>query len=684
MTFFYLRDKDELESQRKRIAELEKANQNLRTELLECKHADETLNRKLSLLESVMQATDVMLVLLDPQFNFVWVNSAYAKTCGMKPEEMVGKNHFSLYPNAENEAIFRKVRDTGEKVFYKDKPFFFPDQSERGVTYWDWSLTPLKDAYGNVTGLVFSLRETTKYKQVEEALRESEERLRLLGDNLPDSALYQYVYELDGSVRFLYISTGIERLNGVSAQDVLQDPNTLYRQVLPEYLERLFEAESLSARELSDFDMELPMQLPSGQIRWMRLHSRPRRMSDGRVIWNGVQIDVTERKRAEEALKKVHERLEEKVKERTEELEKAYNSLKESEKGLAEAQKIAHIGNWEWDFVTGEVYWSDELYRIFGRNSQEAGASYEKLLKYVHPEDRDYVDNAIKRTLNEQPLGIDYRIILPNGEERTVHSQAELTFDEKNIPIRAKGIVQDITERKKAEEALKNLETIRKKEIHHRIKNNLQVISSLLDLQAEKFKNRKCIQDSEILEAFKESQDRVVSIALIHEELHEGEGEDTLNFSLYLQRLVENLFQSYSLGDSNISLNMSLKKNIFFDMDIAVPLGMIVNELVSNSLKHAFPDRDKGKIEIKLFENKLSSYKGEFAKKATTYTLIVSDNGVGIPENIDIESSDTLGLQLVTILVDQLDGEIELKGDKGTKFMIRFSVEEKEELVLEY
>ena len=107
--------------------------------------------------------------------------------------------------------------------------------------------------------------------------------------------------------------------------------------------------------------------------------------------------DITERKKAEEALKKAHESLEEKVEERTVQLEKAYKSLKESEEGLAEAQKMAHIGNWEWDIVTDEVYWSDELYRIFGRNPQELAPTYDEFLNYVHPDDRDYVDNAIKK-----------------------------------------------------------------------------------------------------------------------------------------------------------------------------------------------------------------------------------------------------------------------------------------------
>ena len=172
--------------------------------------------------------------------------------------------------------------------------------------------------------------------------------------------------------------------------------------------------------------------------------------------------DITERKKTEEALKKAHDSLEEKVKERTSELEKAYNSLKESEKGLSETQKTAHIGNWDWDLVTGEVYWSDEMYRIFGRNPQELAPTYNEFLNYSHPDDRDYVDNFIKKGLKGEPIDIDHRIILANGEERAVHAQAEVIFDEENIPIRAKGTAQDITERKKSEEKIQSLGLVTK------------------------------------------------------------------------------------------------------------------------------------------------------------------------------------------------------------------------------
>jgi len=125
--------------------------------------------------------------------------------------------------------------------------------------------------------------------------------------------------------------------------------------------------------------------------------------------------DITERKKAEEALKKAHESLEEKIEERTVQLDKAYKSLKESEEGLAEAQRMAHIGNWDWNIFTGELYGSDELYRIFGRNLQELTPPYDEYLSYVHPDDRDYVDNVFKRATNGKSYSIDHRIILASA-----------------------------------------------------------------------------------------------------------------------------------------------------------------------------------------------------------------------------------------------------------------------------
>ncbi len=153
----------------------------------------------------------------------------------------------------------------------------------------------------------------------------------------------------------------------------------------------------------------------------MRLHSRPRRLPDGRTIWDGVQIDITEQKRTEIKLKETLDNFEKLVKERTAELETALNLLKESEKGLAEAQKIVKVGNWDWDIVTDEVSWSDETYRIFELDPQEFSATHNSFLNHVHPDDRDYVDDVVKKALRGEPFRIDYRIILSNEKERSTY-----------------------------------------------------------------------------------------------------------------------------------------------------------------------------------------------------------------------------------------------------------------------
>lgn len=186
---------------------------------------EEALRRERALLASVTDATDVMLVYLDPQFNFVWVNKAYADTCRMTPAEMIGKNHFALYPDQENETIFRRVRATGEPVFFKDKPFEFPDQPERGITYWDWSLTAVKDSSGSVSGLVFSLRETTPYVRTRQALRESDERYRLLFESIGEGlAVHEIITDESQrpiDYRFRDVNPAFEHLTGLKRADIV-------------------------------------------------------------------------------------------------------------------------------------------------------------------------------------------------------------------------------------------------------------------------------------------------------------------------------------------------------------------------------------------------------------------------------------------------------------------------------
>lgn len=212
-------------------------------------------------------------------------------------------------------------------------------------------------------------------------------------------------------------------------------------------------------------------------------------------------------------------------------------------------------------------------------------------------------------------------------------------------------IFRDITERRQAEEAKKNEMLL--KEIHHRIKNNLQVISSLLYLQS------KDIKDKDVLEMFKESQNRVKSMALAHEKLYRSKDMERVDTGEYIKDLANYLFQSYSIDSKVIGLNIKAE-NILLGIDVAIPCGFIINELITNSLKHAFPDGRKGELCI------------DFHSENNKFILAIGDNGIGLPEDLDIRNTETLGLKLVTTLVEQIRGNIELDRSNGTKFKITF------------
>ena len=191
------------------------------------------------------------------------------------------------------------------------------------------------------------------------------------------------------------------------------------------------------------------------------------------------------------------------------------------------------------------------------------------------------------------------------------------------------------------------------KEIHHRVKNNLQIISSLLNLQSYH------ISDKQFVDAFNDSKNRVKSMALVHERMYETKDFTKINFGDYIKSLARDLFKTYNTTN-DISLDVNVDHDSF-NIDTAIPCGLILNELISNSLKYAFPDGRKGKIQINVHAN------GDNCTE-----LFFSDDGIGIPEKINVKEVDTLGLKLIHILIDQLDGSSELIRSNGTCFKIKF------------
>ncbi len=211
-----------------------------------------------------------------------------------------------------------------------------------------------------------------------------------------------------------------------------------------------------------------------------------------------------------------------------------------------------------------------------------------------------------------------------------------------------------VEEKRQTEAALQEKELLLK-EIHHRVKNNLQVISSLLSLQAG------YIEDPRSRQLFSDSQHRVKSMALIHEKLYQSKNLAGIDLAEYIRCLADDLIRSYGVDSERIALEINAEE-VFLKVDAAIPCGLLLHELLSNCLKHAFPGGRPGAIRIDLWSNP----EGHLC-------LLVRDNGVGLPEELDFLNTDSLGLQLVKMLAEQLDGTIELVRDTGTVFRITFA-----------
>jgi PAS domain S-box-containing protein len=273
----------------------------------------------------------------------------------------------------------------------------------------------------------------------------------------------------------------------------------------------------------------------------------------------------------------------------------------------------------------------------------------------ISEKQRKSIDKAIE---TQSPVRSEIKMSLPKGE---------MWLDTKIIPLKDKndkifavmGISRDVTSQKNTEAALRSSldeKVVLLKEIHHRVKNNMQIISSLINLQSD------YATDESTIKMFEDSKNRIRTMALIHEKLYMSEDISLINFSKYINSLTTKLLEFYSLKSRSITIKV-ISDNITMDIDSAIPCGLLINELLSNSIKYAFPDGREGNIVIKMHI------------KDDYYVLSVEDDGVGFPEEIDFMNPTTLGLQIVQTLAQQLDGNIELETNGFTRFKIIFKVE---------
>lgn len=339
----------------------------------------------------------------------------------------------------------------------------------------------------------------------------------------------------------------------------------------------------------------------------------------------------------------------------------AEEALREGEERLRIALQAGQMGTWEWDITTGQVTWSETLEAIHGIAPGTFPGTYEAYCSDIHPEDRDRVTDTIAKTLAEgSDHWITYRIVLPDDRVRWVEDRGRLFVDDDEMgrPVRMSGVCMDITDRKHAEDQLKA--SLREKEVllrevHHRVKNNLQVISSLLSLQAG------FIEDPKGQAMFADCRYRIHSMALIHQSLYQSESMAQIDFGAYLHALARDLFRAYAIDGERIRLAASVD-NIPLTIDTAVPCALLAHELVSNCLKHAFPHEQAGHIWV-MFRRQPDG----------KLQLQVRDNGVGLPDAVTPDTVESFGLQLVDILREQLRATLELQRRPGTTVTITFT-----------
>ncbi len=332
-------------------------------------------------------------------------------------------------------------------------------------------------------------------------------------------------------------------------------------------------------------------------------------------------------------------------------------AIAESERRLREAERIAQMGNWELDHKSLKMVWSEQLYQIFEIDDCQNNISYEQFLSRIHPDDRIKTDLAIKQSIEyREPLEVLCRIHLPGKKEKVVRMLSESVYDELNNPHRSMGVMQDVTKNIETELQLKqslNEKQVLIAEIHHRVKNNLALIFSLLQLEMTG------IDDQKTKEILFNSIMRIRTMSLIHEKLYSITDFSNVPFHTFTNSLTQILSDHYN-SDNRISVHFELEE-VLLNVNQAMPVALILNELLTNAFTHAFGNGSKGTIRVSL------------QKEDDQIRLAVSDNGTGLPKSVAGNDSDTLGLTIINLLTKQLNGSINIHRKNGTEFNIHFT-----------
>jgi len=596
----------------------------------------ETENRLSSILNNLSN-----IVFYENEDRLVFISDNIYEMLGYKSEDFYkNRDMFSSLVHPEDyNRVYNRIDewfDKGEEGSIKSE---FRLRKKDGSYIWveDIMFTVITEQRKYWTGFFIDVSDR---KQAAEKLRETNTRLTTIVKNLTNLT----VYETGGGKN--YISENIENLTGITVEKFLSD-NKLFTELIhpadaSHLNKKIRNWRKMGAKAVLNSEFRIIKE--NGECVWIEDHMFKVKNDKGEEYISGIMIDITEKK-------------------------KAYEKIQDSEIRLSTILSnlprivIYQSGN-------GKNFISENISEMIGYAPEEILNEKYFFGNIIHPEDLPKVKNFLadwKKVNNRRDvLNMEYRLRKKDGDYIWIEDHM-FEVNPPNQGSYLSGILIDMTERKMTEQKITQSlreKEILLKEIHHRVKNNLQVISSLLKLQSQ------YINDSQASNILLESQNRVRSMALVHQKLYQSEDFARVDFGDYVRQLTINLLNVYKLNNRYIKLNVKAD-DIFIGVDVAIPCGLIINELVSNSLKYAFNSHENGQIDITLNNGKNGCY-----------NITVKDNGIGFPSNLNFRDTKSLGLQLVNTLVNQIEGKIEMETYKGTSFTISFNDASQNSLVI--
>lgn len=516
--------------------------------------------------------------------------------------------------------------------------------------------TPLRDEHGEIVGLCGIARDITDRRQAEQLLRENEKQLRLVADSL--IMLIAYV---NADERYVFVNRAYAEWFGESSLGMV---GRHIKEVLGDKIYASIESNVKRALAGERVTFETTIPNIRGDVSSVLATYTPHMLDNGEVVGFFVQVlDITERKQARQALQQAHDELELRVEERTKELTKEIEERKRVETALRVSENRYRT----------LIETMNDGFAVLNENAviTYANRRFGRMVKY-EPEEivgrsvRDLLDEENRRLFKEKfamrekgEVHGAYEVVILRRDGKTLPVLVSATriSDEQGNFKGSSAVLSDVSELKKAEKqiraSLKEKEALLR-EIHHRVKNNLQVMSSLLKLQAH------YIKDERQLGVLQDAEARIRSMAIVHEHLYRSESLERLDMKHYIRVLVRYLSGSMQRDKARVMVETDAE-GISFGVETAVPVGFIITELVNNCLQHAFTGQEKGTVKVSLRET-----------RGNRFQLTVRDNGVGLPGHIDIENSQSLGLRLVNLFVEQLSGECRIHRARGTAIKITF------------